>query len=188
MKKRLSKNARLHIGDRLVIKWGTSRGQYTYGYTTCTLRCNGTKVSGCNGGGYDMKGTVIGNYVTWAFASDLRKIKEQVMPENSHWEYHRDKDGNLVKPDGGFASGERVSDGRYFHGLTFHDPNYDPGKAVIGDGASEGKTVEQAEKEGSSLDGACGYSTVLSILNAIGLTLDHVYSSKREDVFVVKPI
>lgn len=57
--------------------------------------------------------------------------------------------------------GKRIDDGRYFYGLTFHDPNYDPGKAVIGqdctdrtltkdDTGSEGKTVEQAEEAGNS--------------------------------------
>lgn len=55
--------------------------------------------------------------------------------------------------------GKRVDDGRSFYGLTFHDPNYDPGKAVIGeacadrtlDGKAEGKTVADAEAAGESL-------------------------------------
>jgi hypothetical protein len=57
------------------------------------------------------------------------------------------------------GAGERINDGHYLYGLIFHDPNYDPGKAVIGrdcidrtlsDGA-EGETVEQAEAEGKSI-------------------------------------
>lgn len=54
--------------------------------------------------------------------------------------------------------GRTVDDGRYFYGLTFHDPNFDPGKAVIGCetsdrtfGGAEGETVEQAEAAGKSL-------------------------------------
>lgn len=54
--------------------------------------------------------------------------------------------------------GKRIDDGRYFYGLTYHDPNFDPGKAVVGKdcqdrtigGTAEAKTVEQAEKDGNS--------------------------------------
>lgn len=57
--------------------------------------------------------------------------------------------------------GKRIDDGRYFYGLTFHDPNFDPGKAVIGkdcsdrtltkdDVGSKGKTVAEAEAAGNS--------------------------------------
>lgn len=55
-------------------------------------------------------------------------------------------------------AGKRVDDGFSLYGLTFHDPNYDPSKAVIGtdcadrtlgDGA-EGKTISQAEQDGES--------------------------------------
>jgi hypothetical protein len=58
-------------------------------------------------------------------------------------------------------AGERVNEGRYFYGLTFHDPNYDPGKAVIGvdcsdrtmskPGEAEGMTVADAETQGISV-------------------------------------
>lgn len=54
--------------------------------------------------------------------------------------------------------GQMIDDGRGFYGLTFHDPDFDPGKAVIGQdatdrtfGGSEGETVEQAEAAGKSL-------------------------------------
>ena len=55
--------------------------------------------------------------------------------------------------------GQRIDDGRYFYGLTFHDPNYDPSKAVIGQDCNdrtlsnesqEGKTVAEAEAAGVS--------------------------------------
>ena len=81
-----------------------------------------------------------------------------------------------------------------FYGLTFHDPNYDPGKAVL----PNGKTVEQAEAAGESLgldryqqiyagssktptskhvepfiDGTCGLSSVEWIMNACGYKLEY---------------
>lgn len=181
----------------LEIKWTTSRGRDTYGYNVCTLYADGRKVARCNGGGYDMEGACLGNWLTYAYPDRLRELRPDDMPENSHWEpdhkricagkCHDEWHAALIKaisedtehPDlpslpgdcwecptcGGdtrsSGSGKRVDDGRYFYGLTFHDPNYDPGKAVIGrdcsdrtltteDGKSNGKTVEQAEADGVS--------------------------------------
>lgn len=47
----------------LTIKWGVSRGAATQGYTTCSLRENGARKAYCNGGGYDMRGTVFGEWL-----------------------------------------------------------------------------------------------------------------------------
>lgn len=193
----------LLIGEKmhtLYIKWGTSRGRDTYGYTTCTLSENGRKITGCNGGGYDMRGTVFGNWLASAYRDRLLKLKAKDMPANSHWEpdyqafvcracsvkrltawdgvgappepvtaqsekpLHADgfewpkcpECGEDMDRDNG--AGKRVNDGRHLYGLTFHDPNYDPSKAVIGKDCSDrtlgkgakGKTVEQAEDAGES--------------------------------------
>lgn len=56
----------------LYIKWGTSRGRDTYGYTTCTLRENGTKLAACNGGGYDTRLLIFSE-------SDRRKLTPEDM-------------------------------------------------------------------------------------------------------------
>ena len=141
--------------ETLEFKWTVSRAQDTYGYNVMTLYVDGEKKARCNGGGYDMKGRVLGNWVASRFREELLKLK----PE--------------------------------FYGLTFHDPNYDPGKEVI-----EGQTVEDREKEGKSfgleryqsfysasskipterhtipsINGACGFSSVERILKAIGYSL-----------------
>lgn len=59
-----------------------------------------------------------------------------------------------------YSEGKTVDDGRYFYGLTFHDPDFNPGKAIIGTDCHDrtmskddetGKTVEQAETEGKSM-------------------------------------
>jgi hypothetical protein len=72
------------------------------------------------------------------------------MPKQSHWERAKNpKHAN---------DGRRVDEGRYFYGLTFHDPNFDPGTAVVGQGCDDrtlglkakGKTVAQAESDGES--------------------------------------
>jgi hypothetical protein len=85
-----TENARRFVGTTIEITWGTSRGRDTYGYTVCSLRYNGRLIARCNGGGYDMRGTVIGNFVTWAFGPELRALKPEDMPMQSEYrETHR---------------------------------------------------------------------------------------------------
>lgn len=174
-------------GSSLEFKWTVSRGRDTYGYNICSLYVNGQRVSACNGGGYDMKGTSLGNWIERAYADRLRALKPEDMPEQSHWEADYkawicreclpDRIAAELEPvqahaeeipncpncnalmDRDNQAGERVSDGRKFYGLTFHDPNYDPGKAVIGKdcadrtlgGNSEGQTVAEREAAGVSI-------------------------------------
>lgn len=63
----------------LEIKWGISRGQYTNGYTLCTLYDGNKKYRTC-GGGYDMLGTVFANWL-WDKYKDT--IIANVEPANS---------------------------------------------------------------------------------------------------------
>lgn len=171
----------------LAFKWGVSKARDTAGYNICSLWVNGKKEVSTCGGGYDMKGTVLGRWIARRFADRLLKLKEADMPEHSHWERSENPrrmcwDADCVvkavaegrerpklgpddttcpecgKPtDIDYHDGRTVNDGRYFYGLTFHDPNFDPGKAipqqppVFGGEADKGKTVEQLENEGKSL-------------------------------------
>jgi len=50
--------------NKLTLSWSVSRGQDTYGYNICRLdsRDSGTRYK-CTGGGYDMVGTVFGNWL-----------------------------------------------------------------------------------------------------------------------------
>ena len=189
---RLTENARRHVGESLTIRWGTSRGRDTYGYTTCSLRNHrGKRIAACNAGGYDMAGTVIGEWVALTFAKELRRLK-----------FSPDCQG---KPE--------------FHGLSYHDPHYDPGQALTGTDCADrtlgkgakSKTVAQAEADGESLGleryqafyaassptptkrhtvplihGACGLSSVLTILRAIGLSLKKVVGTCKLDVYVIE--
>lgn len=244
----------------LIVKWGTSRGRDTYGYTTCSLWEDGRRMTACNGGGYDMRGTVFGRWLAAKYADRLLKLKPEQMEENTRWEpdYHAficrpcsdkrfsDWDGYGEPPEAvtlhsekalhsdGFKwpkcphcgqdmdrdnhAGKRISHGRSLYGLTFHDPDYDPSKAVIGtdctdrtlgDGA-EGKTVEQAEQDGESfgleryqafykasskvpterhrvpsIDGACGFSSVTRIAEAIGLRVRLLDLTRKVDLIEV---
>lgn len=184
----------------LEFKWSTSRARDSYGYNVCRLMVNGEKVARTCGGGYDMQGTVLGDWVAKAFEDRLRNLTPEDMPPNSHWDGQKQK---------------TVKTGHYFYGLTFHDPNFNPGKAVIGEGCTDrtlskdnqdGKTVEQAEEEGASLgleryqafytasskvpterhtvpliDGACGLECVVKIMKAINLEYSWTLGRRRDD-------
>ena len=47
----------------LEFRWTTSRARDSYGYNRCTLYAGRDKVASTCGGGYDMKGTVLGNFI-----------------------------------------------------------------------------------------------------------------------------
>lgn len=48
----------------LTVSWSVSRGRNTYGYNICRLDDYGTgKRYRCNGGGYDMQGTVFAEWL-----------------------------------------------------------------------------------------------------------------------------
>lgn len=61
----------------LRIRWGVSRGRDTYGYNICTLFVNGVKVASCNGGGYDMVGTVLGEWMMETFQQRLTQLSRK---------------------------------------------------------------------------------------------------------------
>lgn len=164
----------------LTFKWTVSRARDTYGYNICSLYVDRQKVSSCNGGGYDMQGTALGDWVATAFKSELLKLDIPMSKRNGQ-------------------------DIREYYGLSYHDPDYDPGKKVI-----DGETVEEREKAGKSvgleryqsfhgasskvpterhriplIDGACGMSSVEKILNAIGLHLKYITESKNETIYLL---
>lgn len=65
----------------LQTRWSVSRGRDTYGYNICSLYVDGKKVASCNGGGYDMEGTVIGDWLMFAFQDRLLKYCRENFPE-----------------------------------------------------------------------------------------------------------
>lgn len=175
----------------LKFKWTVSRAQDSYGYNICSLRVDGEKVASCMGGGYDMKGKALGNWFARAYPKELVNLKPENMPEEFEYNY---------------TTKMRESKGRQFYGLSYHDPNYNPGKAIVGQdctnrtlGGPDGKTIEQAERDGESLgleryqafyaasskvpterhsvpliDGACGFSCVENIISACGCSLEYI--------------
>lgn len=62
----------------LHVSFGTSRGRETYGYAVVTLRECGTIKARCNGGGYDMLGTVFGDWLQAEYQDRLMTIKSRM--------------------------------------------------------------------------------------------------------------
>ena len=60
----------------LKFKWTTSKAQDSYGYNVCTLLVNREKKARCNGGGYDMQGTCLGDWIAKEFEKGLLKFKQ----------------------------------------------------------------------------------------------------------------
>lgn len=60
----------------LEIKKGISRARDTEGYAIASLYVDGDKVASCNGGGYDMHGTVIGAYLKNAYQDRLKMLSD----------------------------------------------------------------------------------------------------------------
>ena len=113
----------------LLISWSTSRGMNTYGYNICRLDDTET---GCRyrtcGGGYDMTGAVLGEWLTARYQDRLRAIGDKAgsyYSKANGYQSHRSADG-------------RNSDRAYLYGMARND---DTG-AITLDGACGTSTMQ----------------------------------------------
>lgn len=59
----------------IIVRFGTSRGQDTYGWTTCTLTVDGKgRRASCCGGGYSLAGACLGEWLERDFTDQLRGL------------------------------------------------------------------------------------------------------------------
>jgi len=89
---------------RLEVKWTISRGRDTYGYNICSLWTRAGKVSSCMGGGYDMLGTALGDYIQGAYQKELQTFF--IAHKDSAVEYGVTHHARLQLPD--------------YYGMTMH--------------------------------------------------------------------
>lgn len=69
----------------LRITHGTSKGRETYGYAIVTVHDESTgKRYSCNGGGYDMVGTSLGQWLADTHQDELRAIADKYGPSTEH--------------------------------------------------------------------------------------------------------
>lgn len=84
--------SKLHT-NHLALSWSISRGRDTYGYNICRLDSHDSgKRYRCMGGGYDMTGTVVAD---WLVAEHQDKLMKLVKNEMSSVDGH-DGDANYV--------------------------------------------------------------------------------------------
>lgn len=135
---------------QLHFKWTISRGRDTYGYNTCTLLVNGEKKGRCNGGGYDMQGTSLAQWLTNDYQDELTALfaNELIELDNSTTARTYESNGHVVK----FATSE------LYYGTTLY---VDRGTYRV------------------SLDGGCGFNSIERIANAIGIKLQWNPESNR---------
>lgn len=75
----------------LSLSWSVSRGSDTYGYNICRLDDSSTyKRYRCNGGGYDMIGTVFGDWL-----ADVHQDKLKLLNPKQFYGLHPSPEGAL---------------------------------------------------------------------------------------------
>jgi len=133
----------------LKYKWTTSRAKDSYGYNVCTLLVDGEKVGRCNGGGYDMTGTSLAQWVETNFKNDLLKLKEEFCGLSFH--------NPSWKPSKECLKKEEEDELTKLTGLAKYQDFYKQSSKL----PTDKHTIPK-------IDGACGVSSVERILNAIG--------------------
>jgi hypothetical protein len=138
----------------LTLSWSVSRGQNTAGWNICRLddKQTGKRYRTC-GGGYDMTGTVIGEWLTDRYQDRLQAIGDRASSYYSKaggYKTHRVPGSSMPFGD---------IDRAYYYGMTRND---DTGRV--------------------GLDGACGVETMLRIAEAIGLRVTRTSDPKGRTV------
>jgi len=99
--------------NRLALSWSVSRGRDTYGYNICRLDSrNSGKRYRCSGGGYDMTGTVFGEWLMTEYQEELKALVKDLpkVPYGSTSWLQIAEDVNpsfyglTIRPDDGFVS------------------------------------------------------------------------------------
>jgi hypothetical protein len=104
------------MNEYLTIKWTISRARDTYGWNICTLTDTRGRKARCGGGGYDMTGTVLGEWLHAWHQAELMQVRER-----AHQVY---------------VIGDRLHDtGGDLYGLTWHRPSAESEGWVRIDGA-----------------------------------------------------
>jgi len=130
----------------LKFKWTTSKARDSYGYNICTLFVNNERRTRCNGGGYDMQGTCLGNWIARQFEKKLLEFKKDFYGLTFHNPNWKPSEEIIEREEQGKSLGlERYQD---FYKQASKLP-------------TKKHTIPQ-------IDGACGFGSVTNILNHIG--------------------
>jgi hypothetical protein len=156
----------------LLFKWTTSRGRDTYGYNICSLWVRERKEATTCGGGYDMKGKVLGDFIEKRFQDRLLKLHRRAGSRVS------------IAPEGSPAA----KAGKGYKRLTTKARNkFRP----VWDNHGELYGMTAYYKRGEvkpyeiSLDGACGVESMRRIGRAVGLSFSYQYANASETVYLM---
>jgi hypothetical protein len=152
----------------LEFKWSVSRGRDTYGYNICSLIVDGVRVARCSGGGYDMKGTILGDYIAIAFKDELLKLKDVFYGLSFRIPNY--------DPGAVIIEGKTITQ-REKEGLSLGLERYQAFHAATSKVPTEKHTIPL-------IDGATGFSSVEKIVNAIGYKLKYI----KDGIYLLTPI
>ena len=173
----------LSNGASFLFKWTVSRGADTYGYNICTLYINGDRVASCSGGGYDMQGTCLGDWIEAQFPEELKRLEPS-------W-----TEGKIYIKCPVCKGAENRTDSfcKKCHSPfgEIHNPNFKRG-GLYGltfdrDGAPYGSVKHWKEGDRIRVDGGCGFSSMEAILRALGYCLKwHNLKSKNQSLYTLE--
>lgn len=164
------------MNHELRITYGTSRGANTYGYALVNLSEHGVKKASCNGGGYDMRGTVFADWLQATYQDRLMKLaydKPGVFAR-SIWNETTGKDSTYKTIE------EDRKKGLYGARWYVNGAN-----EAVWDRKGENVKGYKAAKPYVSLDGGCGFESMRRIAAAIGLEVREINGGKRLDILII---
>ena len=155
----------------LLFKWSISRGRDTYGYNICSLWIHERKEATTCGGGYDMKGTVLGEFIEKHYQDRLLKLHRRAGSRYS------------VAPE----SSPAAKNGKKYKRLKALIPKNRPIWHQHGElyGLTTYYKRGELKPFKMSLDGACGFESMQRIGRAVGLSFHYQYGNANETIYTM---
>ena len=156
----------------LLFKWTTSRARASDGWNICSLWIHDQKEASTCGGGYDMKGTALGSFIEKQYMDRLLKLHRRAGTRYS------------IAPEGSPAA--KV--GKAYKRLTTYDR---PGRSRPWSDHGEfyGLTAYYRRGESKpykmSMDGGCGFSCMVDIGRAVGLSFRFQHEKSNEILYTM---
>ena len=149
----------------LEFKWTESKARDSYGYTICTLFVDSEKYARTCGGGYDMKGRVLGDFISRKFGEELKNIDQEFYGlcfQNPDWE-----------PSAKCLETEEKDELTKLTGLVRYQDFY----------SATSKTPTDTHTI-AILDGDCGFGSMEKILKGLGYRVRYI----KEDLYETQKI
>ena len=147
-------------------KYTTSRGRDSYGYNICSLWVDGEKKASTCGGGYDMKGTALGNWISRKFQKELLTFNKSFYGlkfYNPNWQ-----------PSTECLEEEKKDELTKLTGLARYQDFY-----------KQSSNLPTEKHTHATLDGACGFECMTAILKNIGYSLKYVDGTTNTTTYIL---